>query len=210
MIWAALEAACARPWKSNSFAVLSSGIVYEIDSSSDHFHIPVQLKGESRQKEVVAMIDSGATTKFIHRDFVKENKVLTHKLRKPIMLFNIDGTENRDGRIEEVAILEMIIGTHREKVVFMVTDVGPESVIIGLDWLREHNPDINWVEGSLKLNRCPEKCRARREVPEVHSVRTSDTGVRPTARTRVRKPKVLTKGKVLSKVTTVEDFGFGG
>ncbi|OSX55685.1 hypothetical protein POSPLADRAFT_1093241, partial [Postia placenta MAD-698-R-SB12] len=37
-----------------------------------------------------------------------------------------------------------------------ITDIGPEDVIVGLDWLREHNPEINWEEGSLKLSRCPE------------------------------------------------------
>ena len=73
------------------------------------------------------MVDSGATTKFLHRRFVLENQVATRKLARPIPLYNIDGTENRDGTISEVAVLDMAIGDHREKVVFVVTDIGEED-----------------------------------------------------------------------------------
>ncbi len=82
-----------------------------------------------------------------------ENRVTTRKLAWPIPLYNIDGTENRNGTISEVAVLDMAIGDHREKVVFVVTDIGEENMIIGLDWLYEHNPEINWERGSLRLSR---------------------------------------------------------
>lgn len=64
---------------------------------SNHVHIPVLIIGKSHQKEVVAMIDSGATNTFISRKFIKENHVATQKIKNPILLFNIDRTENRDG-----------------------------------------------------------------------------------------------------------------
>ena len=91
---------------------------------------------------------------------MKDNKVTTRKLKKPIPLYNIDGSENCDGTVSEVAVLDMTIGTHQEPVVFIVTDIGKEDVIIGLDWLREHNPDIDWECGSLRLSRCPAGCPA--------------------------------------------------
>ena len=47
-----------------------------------------------RTKDIVAMVDSGATATFIHRKFVEENKIRTRKLSRPVPLFNIDGTEN--------------------------------------------------------------------------------------------------------------------
>ena len=69
------------------------------------------------------MVDSGATTKFLPRRFVERNHVQTRKLARPIPLYNIDGTENRDGTISEVAVLDMAVGDHQEKVVFVVTDI---------------------------------------------------------------------------------------
>ena len=58
------------------------------------------------------MVDSGAMTKFLNRQFVKDNKVMTRKLKKLIPLYNIDSSENRDGTVSEIAILDMTIETH--------------------------------------------------------------------------------------------------
>ena len=75
------------------------------------------------------MVDSGATTKFLHRRFIERNSLMTRKLARPIPLYNIDGTENRDGMITEVAVLDMAVGDHRKKVVFVVMDIGEEDVV---------------------------------------------------------------------------------
>jgi len=32
-------------------------------------------------------------------------------------------------------------------------------MILGLPWLQEHNPEVNWVTGEVKMSRCPEKCK---------------------------------------------------
>ncbi|KAF9802632.1 hypothetical protein IEO21_09857 [Rhodonia placenta] len=127
------------------------------------------------------MVDSRATTKFINKCFIQENRVRTQKLKKPIPLYNIDGTLNKDGSISEVAVLQMQIGEHIEKTVFMVMDIGPKDVIIGLDWLQEHNPEIDWENGSPKLSQCPETCGARKTNRMEHAATTRDMGVRPTA-----------------------------
>ena len=146
------------------------------------------------------MVDSGATTKFINQRFVKENRVRTRKLGRPIPLYNIDGSLNNDGSITEVAILQMQIGDHNEEIVLNVTDIGPEDVIIGLDWLREHNPEIDWETGSFKLSRCPDTCHSHKVVRKEQAASSRDTGVRPTARGHLRKTKRTTKGSIQSKV----------
>ncbi|EJF63149.1 hypothetical protein DICSQDRAFT_56383, partial [Dichomitus squalens LYAD-421 SS1] len=141
-----------------------------------------------------AMVDSGATTKFLHRRFVARNQVTTRKLAKPIPLYNIDGSENRDGTITEVAVLTMKISDREEEVAFVVTDIGEEDVIIGLDWLREHNPEIDWAHGSLRLSQCPDSCPATHKASKPVENEARDTGVRPTARTRsprVRKARMV-------------------
>ena len=92
------------------------------------------------------MVDSGATATFIHRKFIEKNSVRTRKLRNPIPLFNIDGTQNREGSITDVAVLDLVIGSHSERIVLVVTDIGPEDLIIGIDWMRRYNPEIDWTE----------------------------------------------------------------
>ncbi|KAF9803489.1 hypothetical protein IEO21_09671 [Rhodonia placenta] len=127
------------------------------------------------------MVDSRATMKFINKCFIAENKVQMRRLKEPILLYNIDGTLNKDGSISEVAMLQIQIGDHIEKTVFMVMDIGPEDVIVGLDWLCKHNPEINWETDSLKLSRCPEMCGARKTGRMEQAATVCDMGVRPMA-----------------------------
>ena len=206
MIKATLDAARGSLDTSNRFSLFSSSIVFS-RSSSDHFHIPVTLRGVHRTKDIVAMVDSGATATFIHRKFVEENKIRTRKLSRPVPLFNIDGTENREGSITHVAVLDLIIGSHSEKMVFVITDIGPEDVIIGINWLRKHNPDVDWAEGSLRLSRCPERCRTHEEVSFATPKPESDTRDRPAAQRRKRsKRKAAIKSTVLSTDDDLPDL----
>ncbi len=36
--------------------------------------------------------------------------------------------------------------------------VGQDAIILGHTWLAEHNPDINWHTGEVKMTHCPEYC----------------------------------------------------
>jgi len=47
---------------------------------------------------------------------------------------------------------------------FAITNIGYDDVIIGIDWLREHNPEIDWAEGTVKMSRCPPKCSRHSKV----------------------------------------------
>ncbi len=173
--------------------------------SGQHFHIPVQLIGKQRQKQVVAMVDSDTTTTFISQQFVVENCVATQKLSHPILLYNINRMLNHDGTISDVAILELQVAEHHERVVFTVTDIGSEDVIIGLDWLRKHNPDVNWDVGTLHLSRCPESCHAHQPDPTPAQMDTCDTGVRPTARRSLKQRQRVRKVGAIHATVMVEE-----
>jgi hypothetical protein len=89
------------------------------------------------------MVDSGATALFISKRFVKENKIHTHPILHEIPLYNIDGSKNRAGSITRATRLRLKVGDTEEWRVFLVTELGPEDVVLGLPWLRSANPSIN-------------------------------------------------------------------
>jgi hypothetical protein len=98
------------------------------------------------------MVDCGATALFISQRFVKENKIHTHLIQREIPLYNIDGSRNRAGGITRSTRLRLKVGDTEEWRVFLVTDLGPEDVVLGLLWLRSVNPDIDWVQGKMNLD----------------------------------------------------------
>ena len=74
------------------------------------------------------------------------------------MVYNADGTPNSAGAITEMVRLHVKIRGHIEIVEFAVTDLGRTSVFIGHEWLKKHNPSIDWAKSEVKFNRCPIEC----------------------------------------------------
>ncbi|GJF00976.1 retropepsin-like domain-containing protein [Phanerochaete sordida] len=97
------------------------------------------------------MIDSGATSLFIHEDFCRQHKVFTVPLENPITVYNIDGTLNEAGSITRRAKLNLTVASYTFKEEFLVTNISPEDVILGLLWLKKWNPDIDWKTGDVKV-----------------------------------------------------------
>ena len=92
------------------------------------------------------MIDSGATSNFINATFVTSMSIPTQlrSLRQP--LFLIDGTPISSGDITHTTCpLQMnVCDNHSEKILFDIVSLGSVAVILGLPWLRKHNPTITW------------------------------------------------------------------
>jgi hypothetical protein len=122
--------------------------------SEQHFHILIELVGKTHTQKITAMVDCSASLPFLSGRFVKQHHVLMKLLPSPIMLYNIDMTENKAGTITHSAELEVRAGTHREKLCFPVTNVGLEDVVLGITWLCDHNPEIDWTAGKLSFTRC--------------------------------------------------------
>ena len=53
----------------------------------------------------------------------------------------------------------MIMGDHTEEIVAAVANTGDDDIILGIDWLRHHNPEIDWEKGIVHFTRCPRSCR---------------------------------------------------
>jgi hypothetical protein len=80
-------------------------------------------------------------------------------LYHPIPIYNVDGSPNEAGSILEVVDLTLYYRDHSERATFTVTNLGKQNIILGLNWLREHNPEVDWTSGEVKMSRCPNHCR---------------------------------------------------
>ena len=110
---------------------------------------------------VEALLDSGATGLFIDSDFVQTKNLTTSKLDRPIPVYNIDGSLNQNGSIQESIDLIVRYQDHTERATFYVTMLGGVPVILGHPWLTRHNPQIDWTKGEVSMTRCPSECRIR-------------------------------------------------
>ncbi|THH00881.1 hypothetical protein EW145_g7016 [Phellinidium pouzarii] len=115
--------------------------------------IPVQVKAYGQTVLSNALIDSGAEGKFIDSKFVAKHRILVRKLVKPIPVHNVDGTPNQNGTITHYTLRPLLFGNKLTMAFLLVTSLGKEDIILGLPWLKQRNPLINWKEGTISIRR---------------------------------------------------------
>ena len=82
----------------------------------------------------------------------------TWTLLHNILVFNVDGSPNEAGQISEVVDVVLHYKTHSKRMLLAVSRLGKQSLILGYDWLKDHNPRINWEKGEVKMTHCPLQC----------------------------------------------------
>jgi len=121
--------------------------------------VKVRIVCHGRKINAHAILDSGAEGVYCNILFVNAHKIPTNTLAKPIYPRNIDSTLNKQGPIRHTAILRMEMGKeHKETTEMAVTNIGRHDILLGTDWFRAHNPQIDWAKNNLRLDCCPTSC----------------------------------------------------
>jgi len=97
----------------------------------------------SELHSVKALLDCGATGSLIDRNFVCSRGMNTQTLSRNISVFNVDGSPNEAGQISEVVDVVLHYKTHSKRMLLAVSGLGKQSLILGYDWLKNHNPKID-------------------------------------------------------------------
>jgi Retroviral aspartyl protease len=122
------------------------------------------------------MIDSGATGNFISTQVAIDNGFRIVKKDRPYPLYVVDGGTIGEGNgwiTQETPSLEMtMLRGHSEYIQFDLVPLGGHQVILGMPWLRLHNPRIDWVGEKIYMDQC--QCGPRR--PPTLSRETASLG----------------------------------
>jgi len=108
---------------------------------------------------VKALLDSGVTGLFIDTTFAKEKGFKIEKLKKSLLVRNVDGMANVGGAITYQVECNMFFKGHME---MDVCNLGKTELILGMPWLAAHNPEIDWEKGEVKMMHCPPICGRRK------------------------------------------------
>ena len=107
------------------------------------------------------LIDSGASACFIDVEFVIKHGIARIKKNRPAVVRVIDGRKVSSGEVTEITKpLVLKIGNHDEKIVFNIIRSPSYPVILGMPWLKFHNPAIDWRKLRI-IFRC--SCKGRKE-----------------------------------------------
>ena len=98
----------------------------------------------SELHSIKALLDCGATGSFIDRDFIHSKGMNTQTLSQNILVFNVDSSPNEAGQITKVIDVVLHYKTHSKRILLAISKLGKQSLILGYDWLKDHNPKIDW------------------------------------------------------------------
>ena len=135
-----------------------------LDARGTSLLLPIEIgtMDMSELHSVEALLDCGATRSLIDRDFVRSKGMNTRTLSHNIPVFNVDSSPNEAGQISEVVDVVLRYKTHSERMLLAVSGLGKQSLILGYDWLKDHNPKIDWEKGKVEMTYCPLRCEGGR------------------------------------------------
>ena len=101
-------------------------------------YLPIKISSKTgKQVEIIeALLDSGASGKFIDQDYARKIHAKRKNLERPIQVYNVDGTPNKKGTITQYVELEFEIHKRKRKHWLLVTGLGNQQIILGFTWLK--------------------------------------------------------------------------
>jgi hypothetical protein len=154
------------------------------------------------------LVDSGADSNFITPQVVNRHQVPWKEKHKPYSLVNPEGDlfDYNNGRIDkETDQLLCSIQGHEWSVTFDVMHLEEHDAILGIPWLRDANPDIDWCTGQLR----PRKSSGHQDVKTPEEVKLyagASEGNRRTRRAAAKMQRDLSKALTAMQPDTAKGY----
>ncbi|KAL0150433.1 hypothetical protein M9458_054260 [Cirrhinus mrigala] len=141
-----MKASCpARP------APRTSSAVSQYSASSQTVKTPVTITLSDKRINTIALIDSGAAGNFMDLDFAKAHDLTLKPCSSLLSVAALDGRPLGAGRVQYITSdLQFTTGfLHTENLSFYLIQAPCHPIILGLPWLKQHEPQISWSEGEI-------------------------------------------------------------
>ena len=105
-----------------------------------HLVVPVTLRFPvGTEFPTHALIDTGATANFVNKALVSSLN-LPQQVQQPRQVFVIDKRPIKSGLVTHCMPTTLVIHDHQEEITLQIADIGDYPIILGIPWLRLHQP----------------------------------------------------------------------
>ncbi|KAF8748606.1 hypothetical protein RHS01_10699 [Rhizoctonia solani] len=110
---------------------------------------------EKQADPLEVLIDSGATSLFLHPHTAELLRLPLIDLPQPRTITMLNGSSPQAGKIWKKAHLTFLFDGKRMTETFLICNTGSHAAILGIKWLEAHNPEINWNSRTLSFPHTP-------------------------------------------------------
>jgi gag-polyprotein putative aspartyl protease len=122
-------------------------------TDGSHLFVMTKIMGQDAR----ILIDTGATANYVDRRFAKRANIEMKKLPQARLLRGLVGEA---GKLEEMINANIKIGDCETNFEAYVTEFPSYDAVLGLPWIRKHNPVIDWQTGVLYFHMNKEHLQA--------------------------------------------------
>jgi hypothetical protein len=101
----------------------------------------------AKRAKSIALLDSEATENFMNLAYAKWLRLPIKQLPEPRLVLNVDGTENKSGKLKYYTDLNVQTGQNTTMLRFFLSDLGEHKVILRYPWSAATQPRIDWKKG---------------------------------------------------------------
>ena len=105
-------------------------------------------------------MDSGASENFIDKAYVEASGIQMQEKTMPRRVLTVDGSEVTGRPVTHDAQIHLTINHHEEDIRVHCITIGNAPIILGLPWLKLHDPVIGWKNHTVKFHsdHCADRC----------------------------------------------------
>jgi len=121
--------------------------------------VRIQLT-DGRECATTALVDSGASENFIDKAYAGASGIPMQQKTTPRRVLTVDGSEVTGGPVTHDTQMHLTINHHEEDIRLHCIMIGNAPIILGLPWLKLHDPVIEWKNHTVKYHsdHYAEKC----------------------------------------------------
>jgi len=107
--------------------------------------IKVRILGtDGKEHNTTALVDGRAFENFIDKAYAEASGILMQQKATPRRVLTVDGSEVTGGPVTHNAQVHLTINHHKEDIRLHCITIGNAPIILGLPWLKLHDPSIGW------------------------------------------------------------------
>jgi hypothetical protein len=108
--------------------------------------------GEISGEKVRILLDSGATGNHISPDTARRLRLKQHETKQWVNIVGIDGKTVMQGYATKTEPVLLKSGPYATTIIFDVTTMNAYDALLGMPWLQEQNPVIDWTTGTVSID----------------------------------------------------------